>query len=91
MAPDPLDVVMAREERMDHAQAERRGQRVRDLAEAVVAALMGPGLLPAAHRAQAVIVAVHILADDLYGNAALDLPADVRSVHVLKKLAGSPR
>lgn len=56
----------------DHARAGERGERLAGIAEHVVSALVGNGFLPDTRAAT--IVVFHVLADHLYGNAAIDIP-----------------
>jgi hypothetical protein len=69
---DPLLEAVAREERHDHALAPARGARVEQIATAVVAALHTRGILTYPEVAQA--LTFDVLANWLYGNAALDIP-----------------
>jgi hypothetical protein len=65
------------DERRDHAHAGARARRCQDLANAIVSALFGDGLVvdePAAR-----VITFHIVADHLYGNAAIDIPDDLRN------------
>lgn len=72
--PDPIESRLAREAQHDHAQAQRRGQRIADLAAFCVGELIANGILPSEHRHAACVVLFPILADDLYGLAAVDIP-----------------
>lgn len=65
------------EERRDHAKAGARAQRCQDLANAVVSALFGDGLVvdePAAR-----VITFHVVADYLYCNRSIDIPDDLRN------------
>jgi NAD(P)H-hydrate repair Nnr-like enzyme with NAD(P)H-hydrate epimerase domain len=64
-----------REERHDHALATARGQRLDQLARAIVDALVGNGLLSDPRYAR--VITFHVLADHLYGNAAIDIPTEL--------------
>lgn len=66
--------VLALEARADHAQAAERGQRIRDLADSCVGELIAEGYLPSEHRIPARTVLFPILADVIYGSAAVDIP-----------------
>jgi 2-hydroxychromene-2-carboxylate isomerase len=65
------------EERADQVKAGDRARRCQDLANAVVSALFGDGLVvdePAAR-----VITFHVVADHLYGHdRAIDVPADLR-------------
>lgn len=63
----------------DHAQAARRGQRLVDLADACILELLAGGLLPAARCDDARVALFTVLCDDIYGNAAVDIPRLRRS------------
>jgi NAD(P)H-hydrate repair Nnr-like enzyme with NAD(P)H-hydrate epimerase domain len=56
----------------DHARAGERGERCLRIANAVVDAINGRGLLRDPRAAR--IVAFHTIADHLYGNVAIDVP-----------------
>jgi hypothetical protein len=71
---DPVDALLAAETHADHAKARARGERVRDLADACVNQLVAPGIVAAARRDDARVVLFDVLADALYGAAALDIP-----------------
>jgi len=70
---DPVERLLADDAAADHAQAKTRGERVRDLADAIAVELHGRGMLHASRRDTRAAI-FHILADDLYGNAAIDIP-----------------
>jgi hypothetical protein len=59
----------------DHARAGERGERCRDLANAVVSAIDGRGLLRDPRSAR--VIAFHVVADHLYGNVAIDVPTEL--------------
>jgi hypothetical protein len=73
-AGDPIYDALAAAERRDHAWAQARGRRLRALTDAIVTALDVPALLPAAHHADARVAIFTVLADHLYGLAAIDVP-----------------
>lgn len=74
---DPVEALIAAEARADHAKAKSRGVRVALLAQSIASDLNAEGLLRGAESD--VIVRIQCrLAEDLYGNAAVDLPG-VRS------------
>jgi hypothetical protein len=73
LLPDPVDVFLEAEERRDHDRALARGLRVRDAADAVLSVLEAHGNGPR-DRAAARVVVFSVLADVLYGNAAIDIP-----------------
>jgi hypothetical protein len=66
--------LLAKQARTDHAEASRRGQRIADLASLCVGELIAEGYLPSAHRIPACVVLFPILADDIYGLTAVDIP-----------------
>lgn len=72
-AEQPEDII-AREERTDHAQATRRGKRIRDLADACLSVLVARGLLASDRRNDARVAIFSILVDDIYGGAAVNIP-----------------
>jgi hypothetical protein len=72
--PDPVEAQIAADTQADHAQARRRGVRIRDLANACVNALVAPGLLAPRHVNDARVALFSILVDDLYGSLAVDIP-----------------
>jgi len=65
------------EERRDHASAGARARRCQDLANAIVSAFLCDGLLVDAPAAR--VIAFHVVADHWYGNAAIDIPDDLRN------------
>jgi hypothetical protein len=76
---NPVDRVIAADEAADHAQARRRGQRVREIANLLIAALDGHAQLRDPEVARRVLYGA--LVDALYGNAAVDIdprPGDRR-------------
>jgi hypothetical protein len=62
----------------DHARAGERGERLRDLSNAVVSELLGAGILLSDPRAARVVV-FSTLADCLHGNRSVDIPGDLGS------------
>jgi len=60
----------------DHARAGERGERLLTLTNAIVSALVGSGI-HVYHAPQARRLIFHVLADDIYGNRAIDLPEDL--------------
>lgn len=69
---DPVAEQLRREEQTDHHRAKARGERVARMAEAIVLALEGRGLLRARHPAMVEIV--HVLANHLYSqDTAIDI------------------
>ena len=54
--------------------ARRRGERVRDLADTIIAEFLVAGFLSPTWADSARVVLFHVLADNLYGNAAIDIP-----------------
>ena len=71
---DPVDEMLNVDARIDHEQAVRRGQRIYLVADAAVADLIGRGLLQTASADDARVALFTIIADDVYGNAAIDVP-----------------
>jgi len=69
MSLDAID----QDERRDHARASARGERLADLADAVVSALENNGLLREVRQAR--LVTFHMLAELLYSGRAVDIPA----------------
>jgi hypothetical protein len=67
---------IARAADQDHARAGERGDRLRTIANALVSALIGQGLLHGDARV-ARVLAFHTLADHLYGNRAIDIPTEL--------------
>lgn len=76
-AADPVDFLIEQETKADHSKAKSRGERVSLLAQSIASELHASGMLRGAECDARVRIQV-ILADDLYGNAAVDL-AGVRS------------
>lgn len=72
----PQTEEIARATTHDHARAGERGERVRDLADAILTELRAYGLVSDVARARPLIF--HVLADDLYGNRAIDIPRELR-------------
>lgn len=72
---DPVDAMLAAEERADHAKAKGRGERLRLLADGIVNELIASGALPAQHGRSARVATFHQLADELYGNQSIDGPS----------------
>jgi hypothetical protein len=71
---DPAEAALAQETRADHERAKDRGERLRILADGIVSELNAEGLLRPGHaRARRLIF--HQLADELYGNQAIDGPS----------------
>jgi hypothetical protein len=70
--PDPVEALLAREVQHDHALAEARGLRLRDLANAIINELMADGFVLDQDRARGLVF--HVLADHLYGHVAIDVP-----------------
>ncbi len=66
------DEELQRAEAHDHARAGERGERCLRIANAVVDAINGRGLLRDPRVAR--ILAFHVIADHLYGNVAIDVP-----------------
>jgi hypothetical protein len=60
--------------------ADSRGQQVLDLTNALINALVAQGILPSARQDDTRVTMFPILADYLYGNAAIDIPP-LRSAH----------
>jgi len=59
--------------RIDHARAGERGERIRLLTNMVISALTGHGMqLGDVKKAKRLIF--HLLADDIYGHLAIDIP-----------------
>jgi hypothetical protein len=69
---DPVAEQITRDERTDHHHATARGQRLLRLADHLVAALQASCTVTNVAAARAEIF--HVLADDLYGNAAINTP-----------------
>jgi hypothetical protein len=65
------------DERRDHAHAEARGQRVLHLADQLIDELLGAGV--PARRPVLRPLFFRVLADDIYRNAAIDIPDMVES------------
>jgi hypothetical protein len=59
--------------RIDHARAGERGERLRQLLNAIVRVLMAHGMY-GSDLAGAKPEIFHVLADDIYGNRAIDIP-----------------
>jgi hypothetical protein len=72
--PHRLEAEIAAQARADHAKAQARGQRIRDLADFCVSELIAEGYLPSEHRIPARVVLFPILADELYPLLAVDIP-----------------
>lgn len=69
---DPVFAAIDAETRRDHAVATARGARLARLSAAVVSDLVGRGLVSADDDARVAVFSV--LADHLYGDAAIDVP-----------------
>lgn len=72
MSADPVDTIIAEETTADHAKAKSRGLRVALLAQLIVSELNAAGLLRGS-ESQARVPVQRMLAEGLYGNAAVDL------------------
>jgi len=71
---DPVEAVIAAEQREDHARARGRGERLRLLSDGIVSQLQAEGLLRGAPRDARVLV-FHELASELFGNQSIDGPS----------------
>lgn len=70
---DPVDALLAAEVATDHAQAKVRGARLLRVANRVIDEMQARGVLRAsADDVRGTIF--HALADEFYGNAAIDVP-----------------
>jgi hypothetical protein len=69
-ADDPA----AADEARDHARAHARGERLDLIARGIVSALTAQGLGLDEDRCH--VIVFHVLADHLYGNAAVDGPGE---------------
>lgn len=65
-----------RDERVDHDRAPARGERLRQIANDVVSALIARGLIRGDARV-ARVTTFHVVADHLYNNRAIDIPTDL--------------
>ena len=72
---DPVEAMLEQEARADHARAKGRGERLRLMADGIVNNLIASGALQAQHARQARVETFHQLADELYGNQAIDGPS----------------
>jgi hypothetical protein len=70
---NPVDREVADDAARDHAQAGARGRRVLDLTNAVLSALQATGLI-VFDPDEARVAIFSVLAEDIYGNAAVDIP-----------------
>lgn len=68
---DPVERLLLDDEAFDHARAKARGQRVRALANLIVSALDGHGVLVDQDKARVIVNSV--LCDALYADAAVDV------------------
>ena len=73
-AYDPLDIALARARDIELAHAQQRGARVLDLTDSVLSLLVAAGWMAPQFVDDARPVVFHELADDIYGNLALDIP-----------------
>jgi hypothetical protein len=69
---DPVEAMLDDERQADHAQAARRGERLARIADAVASNLHARGILTCTDDLRGALF--HALADELYGNAAIDVP-----------------
>lgn len=74
LSPDPLDVMPAEETAADHAQARARGERIERVADAAVNFMIAEGRLPAGLADDMRVAVFRAVADDFYGNVAIDVP-----------------
>lgn len=74
VSPDPLDVMLEQSATQDHAKAAQRGERVLRVTNAAINGLISRGLLAPADEDDARVAVFSLIADDLYGNAAIDVP-----------------
>lgn len=74
LSVDPVDAILAEETTRDHAMASVRGARIKRLADALVTSLVGRSLLLDSQSDDARVALFSILADDIYGTAAIDIP-----------------
>lgn len=70
---DPVEAMLAQETAVDHSKAKWRGERVLGLCDRVASTLDAQGLLRAS-RDDVRAELFHVIADDLYGDAAIDVP-----------------
>jgi hypothetical protein len=71
---DPYDAELAADARADEAQARARGDRLYTLADAIVSELEVVGYLSSRSKGPARIHTFTVLADHLYGTAAIEIP-----------------
>lgn len=79
VAVDPLAEMLAQEAREDHAKAKGRGERILRCADAAVNGMLAEGRLSSVLADDARIAIVRAIADEFYGNAAIDMPTVRRS------------
>lgn len=73
VAVDPHTKAILDETRRDHAKAAQRGERIAALTETVLNALMATGRVRGLDASLRPVL-FHVLCDDIYGNAAIDIP-----------------
>lgn len=59
----------------DHARAGERGERLRRIANDIISALLGAGILRDPRGAR--VITFHVLADHLYAMKAVDVPTEL--------------
>lgn len=72
LALDPVEAVITAETKADHSKAKQRGERVAALAWCIASELDANGMLRGS-AADARVQIQRIVAEDLYGNQAVDL------------------
>ena len=73
VSPDPAEAELDEEPAVDHAKAKARGERVLGLAERIASTLQARGGLRAS-EAEVRVAIFHVIAEELYGRAAVDVP-----------------
>ena len=74
ISPDPLEEFLEADTRRDMDAARHRGARLLTLAHGIVVELVSSGYLPSRWSGPARVIVFHVLADGLYGNAAIEIP-----------------
>ena len=71
---DPVYAELDAETARDHAAARERGERLRRLSAAIVDTLVASGIVAGGDNVRVSVFVFSVLATELYGNAAIDIP-----------------
>lgn len=86
LSPDPLDQMLEAEKRRDVDAARARGARLYTLAFSIVTELTASGYLPSRWSGPARVITFSVLADHLFGNAAIEIPRGLAADDAAKGL-----